>query len=148
LKREIGLEARLESLKVIRDFIEESCREAGVGRSDAHDLKVAVDEACSNVVEHGYKHGYEGRPGPFPLGVVFEADEKKISVAVTDRGRPFDPARAPVPDLEAHWQDRPIGGLGWHLIRRLVDEVLYESAEESGNRLTLIKRRSSPEKKN
>ena len=144
MKREIGLEARPESLKVIRDFIEEACRGAGVGRSDAHDLKVAVDEACSNVVEHGYK----GRPGPFPLGVVFEADEKRIAVAVTDRGRPFDPARAPKPDLEAHWQDRPIGGLGWHLIRRLVDEVLYESAEESGNRLTLIKRRSSPGKKN
>jgi len=144
LKREIGLEARPENLKAIRDFIEESCRGAGVNRSDAHDLKVAVDEACSNIVEHGYK----GRRGPFPLGVVFEADEKKVAVAVTDRGSPFDPAQAPEPDLEAHWQDRPIGGLGWHLIRRLVDEVLYESAEESGNRLTLIKRRSSPEKTN
>ncbi|HKA36316.1 MAG TPA: ATP-binding protein [Thermoanaerobaculia bacterium] len=144
MKREIRLEARPESLKVIRDFIEDSCRGAGVARSDTHDLKVAVDEACSNVVEHGYK----GRREPFPLGVLFEADEKKISVAVTDRGTPFDPARAPEPDLEAHWRDRRIGGLGWHLIRRLVDEALYESTEEAGNRLTLIKRRSSPEGKN
>jgi len=143
LKREIGLEARAENLKVIRDFIEEACRSAGVARSDAYDLKLAVDEACSNVVEHGYK----GRREPFPLGVVFEADEKKIAVAVTDRGSPFDPAQAHEPDLSAHWQDRPIGGLGWHLIRRLVDEIRYDS-EESGNRLTLIKRRSSPEKTN
>ena len=142
--REIALEALPENLKVIRDFIEESCRGAGVASTDTHDLKVAVDEACSNVVEHGYK----GRRGPLPIGVRFEADETKVSVAVTDRGSPFDPALAPEPDLEAHWKDRRIGGLGWHLIRRLVDEVRYESTEEAGNRLTLIKRRSSPAEKN
>src|SRR5262249_35864821 len=139
LKREIGLEARPENLKAIRDFIEEACRGAGVAFSDAHDLKVAVGQAGSNVVDTAYR----GRRGALPPGVLFEADEKKIAVAVTDRGTPFDPASAPEPDLEAHWQDRRIGGLGWHLIRRLVDEVRYESTKEAGNRLTLIKRRSS-----
>ena len=142
MKREIGLDARPENLKVIRDFIEDACREAGVPASEAKDIKLAVDEACCNVVEHGYA----GSPGTGPVGVAFEADGKTIAVTVSDRGRSFDPSQAPGPDLGAGWRDRRIGGLGWHLIRQLVDDVRYESGA-AGNRLTLIKRRPPvPEK--
>ena len=49
------------------------------------------------------------------------------------------PEEAPVPDVEAPWQDRPIGGLGWHLIRNLVDEIRYQT-DGAENRLTLVKR--------
>ena len=138
MRREIALEARPENLKVIRDFIEEECRQAGVASPEASDLKLAVDEACSNVVEHGYA----GEPGDNPIAVVFEADAEKIEVSICDHGRSFDPSRAPAPDLGAGWRDRRIGGLGWHLIRKLVDDVRYESGPPAGNRLTLIKLRS------
>ena len=137
MKREIDLEARPENLKAIRDFIAQACREAGVPAADANDLKLAVDEVCSNVVEHGYA----GHSGHAPIGVRFDADEKTIEVTVTDRGRSFDPSRAPEPDIGAGWRDRRIGGLGWHLIRKLVDDVRYESGDPAGNRLTLVKRR-------
>jgi serine/threonine-protein kinase RsbW len=136
LKREIVLEARPESLQEIRDFIGEACREAGVGTSDSRGIQLAVDEACSNVVEHGYA----GKP-PGPIRVSFEAGGERIAVVVADRGRPFDPADAPVADVVSDWEKRPIGGLGWHLIRQLVDEIGYESDGAAGNRLTLIIRR-------
>jgi anti-sigma regulatory factor (Ser/Thr protein kinase) len=64
-------------------------------------------------------------------------------VTITDRGRPFSPAQAPSPDLEADWQSRAQGGLGWHLIRRVVDEIDYASGAGGENRLTLVKRRGS-----
>jgi serine/threonine-protein kinase RsbW len=138
LKREIELEARVENLGRIRDFLEDACGEAGVGHPDTHGLKVAVDEACSNVIEHGYA----GRT-PGPLAVSFQADAGRIAVTIGDRGRPFDPAGAPAADTASDWEKRPVGGLGWHLIRQLVDEIRYDSNPETGNRLTLVKKRAA-----
>jgi serine/threonine-protein kinase RsbW len=135
LRREIERAAIPESLEAIRDFVESSCREAQVGKAAAHGLVVAVDEACSNIVEHGYAGS---KPGP--IGVSFEADGERIVVAITDKGRAFDPKDAPAPDLHSDWKDRRVGGLGWHLIRQFVDEIRYDPDAENGNRLTLVKR--------
>ena len=134
MRLEIAREAHPENLQGIRDFIEEACRRAGVERSAAFDLKLAVDEACSNIVEHGYA----GR-APGPIRVTFDADGDRVVVAIADRGRAFDPKDAAAPDLDSDWQHRRIGGLGWHLIRQSVDAMDYETNQESGNRLTLVK---------
>lgn len=135
MRREIERAAIPESLEAIRDFIEGSCREARVGKAAAHGLVVAVDEACNNIVEHGYAGE---KPGP--IGVSFDAEEERIVVAITDRGRAFDPKDAPAPDLHSDWKERRVGGLGWHLIRQFVDEIRYDPDAENGNRLTLVKR--------
>jgi serine/threonine-protein kinase RsbW len=134
LRLEIERDARPENLQVIRDFIEDACRRAGVERSAAFDLKLAVDEACSNVVEHGY-----AGMAPGPIRVTFDADGDRVVVAIADRGRAFDPSDVEAPDLDSDWEHRRIGGLGWHLIRRSVDAMDYETNRESGNRLTLVK---------
>jgi serine/threonine-protein kinase RsbW len=141
LKLEIERDARPENLRVFRDFIEDACRRAGVGRSAALDLKLAVDEACSNIIEHGY-------PGDDPgtIGVCFDARGEEVVVAITDRGRPFDPKAVRAPDLDARWEDRRVGGLGWHLIRRSVDRIDYDPDPERGNRLTLVKKVATAEK--
>jgi serine/threonine-protein kinase RsbW len=134
LRLEIERDAHPENLQVIRDFIEDACRRAGVERSAAFDLKLAVDEACSNVVEHGYSG-----MAPGPIRVTFDADQDRVIVAIADRGRAFDPRDAAAPDLDSDWEHRRIGGLGWHLIRRSVDAMEYETSGENGNRLTLVK---------
>ena len=130
----IERDAMPANLQVIRDFIDDACRRAGVERSAAFDLKLAVDEACSNVVEHGY-----AGMAPGPIRVTFDADGDRVVVAIADRGRAFDPKNAAAPDLDSGWEDRRIGGLGWHLIRRSVDAMEYETSAENGNRLTLVK---------
>jgi serine/threonine-protein kinase RsbW len=134
LRFEIEREAHAENLQGIRDFIETACRRAGVERSAAFDLKLAVDEACSNILEHGYTGR---RPGP--IRIRFDAEGDQVVVTITDRGRAFDPKDAAIPDLDADWEHRRVGGLGWHLIRRSVDSVAYESDPNVGNRLTLVK---------
>jgi serine/threonine-protein kinase RsbW len=134
LKREFERAAVPASLQAIRDFIEDSCRQAGVERTAAHGFVLAVDEACANIVEHGYA-GKE----PGSIGISFDAEAGRIVVAITDRGRAFDPKDAPVPDLHSGWQERRVGGLGWHLVRQFVDEIHYDPDAGSGNRLTLIK---------
>ena len=134
MKGEIERAARPESLEAIRNFIGDACRRAGVERAAAHGLVLAVDEACNNIVEHGYA----GRE-PGPIRVSFEADHERIVMVITDRGRAFDPKDAPVPDLHRDWRERRVGGLGWHLIRQFVDEIHYDPDTENGNRLTLVR---------
>jgi serine/threonine-protein kinase RsbW len=130
----VAFPARLEQLAEIRALVDGWCRDAGGSRDDCRALVLAVDEACTNVIEHGYA-GHER--GVLRLG--FEAGETEVRVTVRDTGQAFDPGGAPVPDIESGWEERPIGGLGWHLIRGMVDEVHYRS-DGRGNLLTFVKK--------
>ena len=126
--------ATLESLSEIRRLVDRWCRESGASAEDCHAVVLAVDEVCTNIVEHGYA-GREG--GTISVGLEEAGDE--LRVLVGDRGRAFDPDGAPRPDLDADWHERPIGGLGWHLVRGMVDDLSYRSAPD-GNLLTLVKK--------
>jgi anti-sigma regulatory factor (Ser/Thr protein kinase) len=64
-------------------------------------------------------------------------------VTITDRSPPFDPADAPVPDLDLPAEQRRIGGLGWHLVKHMIDRIEYRS-EDGINRLTLVKHMRAP----
>jgi serine/threonine-protein kinase RsbW len=118
-----------------RTFVEEACRRAGTDESICFDLKLAVDEACSNLVVHGYR----GRE-PGPIAVAFALDGDEIVITITDHAPPFNPEDAPIPRLDAPAGDRRPGGLGWHLIKQIADRLEYESDAEKGNRLTMVKK--------
>ena len=125
----------MENVAAFRTFVEDACRRVGVDDSVCYDLKLAVDEACSNLVVHGYK----GRdPGPIRVSFASTADE--IVITITDRAPPFHPDDAPVPKLDAPASERRPGGLGWHMIKKLVDQLEYESDAKRGNRLKMVKK--------
>jgi len=125
--------AELESLSVFREFISDCCAKFKVPDGTVFDLKLAVDEACTNIIEHGYK-GMD--PGSIILSFRIESD--RILVQITDFGHIFEPAEAPKPDVEAALEDRELGGLGLYLIYQTMDNIDYESSEE-GNTLTFTK---------
>jgi serine/threonine-protein kinase RsbW len=125
----------VEHVAEFRNFIEDACRGVGADESVCFDLKLVVDEACSNVIVHGYA----GRE-PGPIAVSFASNGDEIVITITDHSPPFDPREAPIPNLGAPASERRPGGLGWHLIRELVDRIEYEPDERRGNRLTLVKR--------
>jgi anti-sigma regulatory factor (Ser/Thr protein kinase) len=83
-------------------------------------LNVVLDEAVSNAINHGYDAGARGE-----IAVRLRRTADRVEVEVADDGRPFDPLQAPPPDLTLPLDQRPIGGLGIHLIRNLMDEVSY-----------------------
>jgi serine/threonine-protein kinase RsbW len=64
-----------------------------------------------------------------------------IELVVEDGGPAFDPLQQATPDLEAALDDRPVGGLGIHLVRQMMDEVAYQRTGQR-NRLTMRKHRS------
>jgi len=125
--------AELDSLSVFRQFIADCCAKFQVPEETVFQLKLAVDEACTNIIEHGYK-GMD--PGSIILSFRIEPD--RILVNITDFGHVFEPEEAPKPDLEAALVDRPLGGLGLYLIYKTMDNIEYSSSEE-GNVLMFTK---------
>jgi serine/threonine-protein kinase RsbW len=97
-------------------------------------LNVVLDEAVSNAIRHGYAPGARGE-----IAVRLRRAPDRVLLEVEDDGKPFDPLQAPPPDLSLPLERRPIGGLGVHLIRNLMDEVSY--ARVAGrNVLKMVKR--------
>ena len=125
--------AELESLSVFRQFISDCCTSSNVPNEAVFDLKLAVDEACTNVIEHGYK-GME--PGSIILSLRVEPD--RVLVQITDFGHIFEPADAPKPNVEAALENRELGGLGLYLIYQTMDNIDYQTSED-GNTLTFTK---------
>ncbi len=120
-------------LPAIAAFIESSLKQAGVDPSAQFDLELAVEEACTNVIEHAY----EGRGGE--LEVCFETRDADVCVTVRDWGRPFDPNHVARPDVSQPLEERQVGGLGLYLMEMLMDEVKF-SFNRDGNTLVMVKR--------
>jgi len=131
-KLQIALPADTESLLTIRRFVEDACSQAGLDDSTSYDIKLAVDEACMNIVDHGYA---DMDPGSIIVSLQYGA--RKLVIRITDFGHPFEPSEPPVPDPEETLSGEP-GGFGLYFIYRSVDSVRYQ-ATESGNTLTLVK---------
>lgn len=118
--REITLPAILENLGVLTGMISDHLREHGVPGKEAFAVDLAVDEACTNVIKYAYGSGVG------EITVACTVDPGEVRVCISDGGTPFDPLEVRAPDLSGSVEDRPIGGLGVHLIRSLMDRVSYE----------------------
>ena len=130
---QITYAAELESVQKFRDFITACCAQHDIHADTVLELKLAVDEACTNVIKHGYK-GMD--PGSIILS--FRIEPGRILVQITDFGHVFEPVAGPRPDVEAALEDRELGGLGLYLIYQTMDNIDYHSSEE-GNTLTFTK---------
>lgn len=124
---------RPESLRLVRALVREAALARGADADWAEDLVLAVDEACQNVVRHGYGNGtVDG-----DLVVEAMAEDEGLSVTVTDFAPPVDPDRIRPRDLS---EIRP-GGLGVHFIRSLTDQSGWETPPPgAGNTFRLRKR--------
>lgn len=133
-KLRITRAAELRTLGVFRDFIDAACKSRGVDAQACYDLKLAMDEACTNIIQHGYAGM---NPGSLMLDLDFNSQQ--VAVTITDFGHPFEPYEPVAPDARAVLEDRPTGGFGLFIIYNTMDKVDYQTTEE-GNRLTLTKR--------
>ncbi|MBP8949719.1 MAG: ATP-binding protein [Candidatus Promineofilum sp.] len=125
--------AQVRDLNDMREFLEKAVLALGGSDDDAGDLVLAVNEAVTNVL----LHGYDGQPGPVTICV--EVVDNDLRVILSDNAPPFDPTRVPPPDIFLPLEDRPLGGLGVHMMRQLTDELLYRPLAD-GNELVFVKR--------
>ena len=128
---EIILPARPEHLSIINRFLEEEAPAAFSGKLNR--IKMAVEELLMNVFHYAYEAQKSGQAG---ISCRL-ADLDGISyfcVRLCDWGRPYNPfAEAPPPDLTASLAERPIGGLGLHLVKKVTAHYVYSRGRDTND---------------
>ena len=95
-------------------------------------VKLVVEEIGLNIINHGYDGNGSGE-----IEIGFDLGADFLTINIVDEGKAFDPlTESPDPDTSAELEDRPIGGLGVHLVKEMMDEVSYKR-EGNRNQLTL-----------
>ena len=106
------------------DAIEAHLAGAGAPKSAIGPVLIALDEVVSNVLNHG------GDGGADPtVQVDVRVADGQVAVEVADDGAAFNPIAADAPDTTQSIEDRPVGGLGIHLVKTLMDSVAYDRAD-------------------
>lgn len=128
-----------EFLATIRDATRRIAEVAGCDTGTAEQVSLAVDEAATNVIEHAY-HGRSDRS--VELRYLLAPDE--LRVEIVDDGAPVDPRTLPRVDLRRYASEKRRGGLGVHLMGRIMDAVSFRRTAE-GNVCCLVKRLAAGE---
>lgn len=122
------------SLENISEFIVKQAQKAGFSPNDVYAIQTAVDEACSNIIDHAYSGENKG-----DIFIKISERENDLKIVLRDQGEPFDPDEVPKPDINSPLESRKERGLGIYFMQKLMDEVIFDFSEKRGNKLTLIK---------
>jgi serine/threonine-protein kinase RsbW len=131
----IQVPSSTRNLAMIRDFINRVAEQSGLSDKALGELELAVDEACTNVIEHAYGHDLSKE---VVVRAIFDQDE--IRIEVIDTGRGFDPDQVESKELQQLVKERRTGGLGMRLMKTLMDEVHYELEPGKKNELRMVKK--------
>ena len=116
----IRVPSRTEFLAVVRDVSRGWAEVAGFDSSDSEQVSLAVDEAATNVIEHAY-----GGARDREIELRYDDRGDELRVDVVDNGRTVDPRKVPRVDLDRYVAEGRKGGLGVHLMRKIMDSVTF-----------------------
>jgi serine/threonine-protein kinase RsbW len=138
-ERRLTIVGVLESVPQACEFVATAARDAGLDDRAVYHCHLAVDEACTNVIEHGYaSHGKD-----HVVDLLCKQDGQRFVITITDDSPAFDPLTVAEPDRTTPILEREVGGLGVYFIRKLMDEVSYQHMDNR-NRLVMIKHIPQP----
>ena len=133
----------LATLAEVRTLVSDSVSKGGFPARYLNRLQIAVDEAVTNIIEHGY----EDRPrGTGSIQVSATVNQDEFRIVIIDQGSSFDPSSLSDIDIERHVQAGHTGGLGVFLMRKIMDVVDYHYETGKRNRLLLVKYADSSSK--
>lgn len=130
---DLSIEASLDNLLKVRQYINRMGERLGVSEGALADLRLAVDEAVTNVIIHGYGD----LDGLIELHMGREADA--VIIRIRDQAKTFDPGQVNAPQLDTALKDRPFGGMGIFLIKKMTDEAEFLPLPGGGNEIRLVK---------
>lgn len=128
---------RYESLEKISKFIKECSINAGFDNFTVYTIETAVDEACSNIIEHAY-----GKENIGDIEISIAENPSNLTIIIKDSGKPFNPKLVPIPNLSTNLFERKGNGLGLYMMKQWMDEVQFEFGEDV-NILKLVKNKGS-----
>ncbi|MCL2926855.1 MAG: ATP-binding protein [Trichodesmium sp. St16_bin4-tuft] len=135
----LKVQGKLDNLGKIRQYVKSAAKEAGLEKKASYNLCLAVDEIATNIITHGYNdNGLEGN-----IYVETKIDEQSLTIYIEDTAIPFDPNKKEAvtqEDLQKSLEERPIGGLGIHLVYESVDEFIYEYKGDRNRNILVMNR--------
>ena len=134
LCRSITLSNNIDEVPQLATFVDEICEAIDLDMSTAMSLNLAIEEAVVNVMEYAYPAGTKGN-----VNIEAKVNDQRLKFVITDWGTPFDPTAKQEVDTTLSAEERPIGGLGIHLVRQIMDSINYERTDGK-NVLTLRKK--------
>ena len=133
--KELTVDADVKKIPAVTDFINGILEEAGCPIKVQMQIAVVIDELFANIA----MYAYDGGKGEAIVGVDVSGEPQVVSITFKDRGKPFDPLAKEDPDVTLSVEERPIGGLGIFMVKKMMDEVIYKY-EEGVNVLTVRKK--------
>ena len=134
MKHAIIIKSKISEIANLADFIADAGKKYQIDDESVFDVSVALDEVINNIISYGYN----GNP-THDIKIEFLLKNKLLCVIVSDEGKLFNPCKTETPDLSNSLEDKPIGGLGIFLVKRLMDSVEYKR-EGNKNILFLYKK--------
>lgn len=125
-------------LRLVREFVSRMVRESPLSASAENKVVLAVDEAVTNIMEHGYAKQSSGE-----IEIEIDYTETAFQVRIRDHAPSFNPQTVPDADVLNNVKSGQKRGLGIFLMRQIMDEIAYRLLDGGRNELTLIKRISS-----
>jgi anti-sigma regulatory factor (Ser/Thr protein kinase) len=135
IEASLSVRADAEATGATVRFLGAFLRQHGVAGDDIARCLIVLEELVSNLV----KYGYADEASRGTVTVTLRLADDRLRVEIVDDGREFDPFARPAPDLDAPLEERPVGGLGLHLVKGLMDETSYR--RQDGRNITEIGRR-------
>lgn len=130
--------ASYKNLALIGKFIVDIAVDAGFPPNEVYAIQTAIDEACSNIIDHAY-----GKEDVGDIEITVKESDNALEIILIDQGEAFEPDEIPEPDITSPLELRKERGLGIFFMRKLMDKVNFEFSETKGNILTLVKYKES-----
>ena len=137
----VAMDAKLDKLSGLQQAVAKFGVEQGWPPDWEYQVELVIEELVVNIVSYGFAEDVaNGRVENGRVEVVLDSGPDDIRIDILDNGRPFDPfSEAPLPDTDSSVEERPIGGLGVHFVKTMMDAARYRR-EGDKNHVTLIKR--------
>ena len=120
-------------IDTVRKFFDEYSKENKLTEKTVHDIQMALDELLTNIVNYGYEDSDEHK-----IDVRFGINDDAVRVEIIDDSKPYNILEQENPDISLSVEDKPIGGLGIFLIKKLMSNVDYYT-KEGKNHLVMTK---------
>ena len=129
----VTVKNRIEDLLRVNSLFESFATQHDISGRLRYHLLVSIEEILTNIIKYGFDE-----EGVHPIHITFRRVEEQIEMEFEDRGREFNPLEIGEPDLDSPIEDRQLGGLGIHLVKKMVDEAKYR---REGDRNILLLRK-------
>ena len=132
--KELTIDAKVENVEVVTAFVKEELKLLNCSSKVLMQIEVAIDELFSNIAYYAY----ENSNGKATVRVEISNDPLAVIITFIDDGTPYDPLKKKDPNTLLSADERQAGGLGIYLVKKMMDEIVYEYKE--GKNILSIKK--------